>query len=235
MTTRTIYLFIIFGLFVSCNSKTQNTSQQFEDSEDEMEIVNLVFDATVGHDTIWSKQLLIPPVFLPPGGHQTKEDRLEYENYSKSIDSLKLKLDTAKLYVFINDSLISFPENRNRVKSMTEYQPFKLNFPETDTAFRQLLVKLIDSTISKPLDILKLKSIYNYKVDYISNRNNYSNSIIKIGKVTISRPAFSKDLKRACIYSEIICGGECGGGSIIFLRKVNGQWKIEGQRELWVS
>lgn len=231
MKTRILYITLVFGLIVGCNNGTE---QQGFDNSEINEIVNVVFDATVGPDTLWSKHLLIPPVFLPPGGHKSKADKVEFENYSKSIDSLKTKLDTAKLYVFINDSLVKFQENRSRIKSMADSKSFKANF-EIDTTFRPLLIKLVDYSESRPLDISNLKSKYNYQVDYISNKDKYLSSVIKIGRVKMSNPVFNSDLTMACIYSEIFCGGECGGGTIIFLKKVNGKWKIEGQRQLWVS
>jgi len=231
MKTRILYIKFVFGLILGCNNGKEH--QVFDNSEIN-EIVNVVFDATVGSDTLWSNHLLIPPIFLPPGGHQSNADKVEYENYSKSIDSLKTKLDTSQLYVFINDSLVMFQENRSRIKAMTDSRSFKANF-EIDTTFRPLLIKLVDHSESRPLDISKLKSKYNYQFDYISNIDKYPSSIVKIGRVKISNPVFNSELTMACIYSEIFCGGECGGGTIIFLKKVNGQWKIEGQRQLWVS
>lgn len=235
MMTRILNIIFVFGLFTACNNETKRKDMQVYDNSEINEIMSVVFDATVGSDTLWSKHLLIPPVFLPPSGQESKDDRVEYENYLKSIDSLKMKMDTAKLFVFIHDSLIKFPENRSRIKSMTESILFKANFSEIDITFRPLLIKLIDSSASRPLDIAKLKSRYNYQVDYTYKEDKYPISVIKIGRIKISNPVFNSNLTMACIYSEIICSGECGGGSIFFLRKVNGQWKIEGQRELWIS
>lgn len=225
----------MLGLFVACNSGTKTIDNNSPDNSDINEIVNLVFDATVGPDTLWSKHLLIPPVVPPPDRHESEADKTEFENYSKSIDSLRLKLDTAKLYVFLNDSLVKFPEDRIQIVSMKESLSFKTNFFNVDTVFRPLFIKLIDSSSSQPFEISKLKNKINYQVDYISNYHKYPSTIVKIGWVKISNPVFSNDLTMSCIYSEIICGGECGGGFIIFLRKVNGHWKIESQKQLWVS
>lgn len=233
MTIRILNIVFVFGLFVACNNETKRKDLQGDDNLEINEIVNIVFDATVGPDTLWTKHVLIPPAFLLLDGHETETN--EIENYSKSIDNLKLKLDTTELYVFINDSLVKFSENRSRLSSVTELQTFKLNFPEIDTIFRTLLIKLMDSSVSRPLDLSKLKSKYNYQIDYISNKDKYPSSIVKIGSVKMSNLVFNNNLTMACIYSEIVCGGECGGGSILFLRKVNGHWKIEEQKELWVS
>jgi hypothetical protein len=231
MTTRILYIIFVIGLFITCNNRTE---QKGFDNSEINEILNIVFDATVGPDTLWSKNLLIPPVFLPQSGQKSDADKVEFVKYLRSIDNLKMKLDTAKLYVFINDSLVKFPENRIRIKSMTESKYFMGNF-EIDSTFRPLIVKLFNYSESRPLDISKLKSKYNYQIDFISNKDKYPSSIIEIGSVNMTNPVFNSDLTMACIYSEIFCGGECGGGSIIFLKKVNGQWKIEGQRQLWVS
>lgn len=231
MTVRQLYLILFIFLFCSCSEKQSAVDK---DEVEEIEIVNLVFDATVGHDTIWTKHLKVPIPFPLPPGQLSSQDRIEHENYLKEIDSIKARLDTALLYVFLNDSLVKFPERRN-ITTMLKVENYKANFPDIDNAFRPLVLTLTDSTQSRKLEINSVKTKFNYKLDYTSNKEKYASDIVTIGRVTISRVVFNQERSMACVYSEIVCGGECGGGSIIFLKKVTGQWKIVGQRELWVS
>ena len=231
MTVRQLYLILFIPLFWSCSDKPSSVDKE---EVEENEIVNIVFDATVGHDTIWTKHLKVPIPFPLPLGQLYKQDRIDHENYLKEIDSIKARLDTATLYVFLNDSLVKFPEIRN-ITTMLESENYNANFPHIDTAFRPLVLKLTDLTDSKKLDISSVKTKFKYKLDYAKNRDKYTSQIVTIGSITISRVALNQEKDMACTYSEINCGGLCGGGSIIFLKKINGLWKIVGQRELWVS
>ena len=40
---------------------------------------------------------------------------------------------------------------------------------------------------------------------------------------------------QAFVYAGRTCGGDCGSGEYVLLRKVNGKWEIQKERDLWVS
>ncbi len=48
-------------------------------------------------------------------------------------------------------------------------------------------------------------------------------------------PIFSLDNQKAYLELNHHCGGLCGGGTSIFLRKINGKWKIVDKRQTWMS
>lgn len=219
----------MLGFWNSCNNRTNNKYRHASEDSDMYQILSLVFDATVGSDTMWAQNILSPPVVLQ-GGHKSEADTPNQET-----DSFSLKLGNSKLNVFINDSLVRFPESRSRINFLIEPNSFKANCSGVEEMFQPLLTKLIDSPISEPLDISKLKSRYNYHIDLVSNKKKYPSSAIKVGTIKMTSPVFNNGLTIACIYSEIICGGECGNGSVFFLKKVNDHWEIAGRKELWVA
>lgn len=226
------FIFLIIGL-LSSNNLFSQVNEQILNSTNKNEIVNIAFDARVGSDTFWRKELM-PILFRPPGRH-TKKDDIEYKLYEIRNDSIAKVIDSSQLYIFIKDSLIKFPEKNESIQSIINIYAFSVEFPNVDTVFRSLLIKLVDSTDSKPFDISILKNKYQYSIDYNKNEYKYPSTIIAIGRVRISSIAFNNNETMACIYSEINCGSECGGGSILFLKMIDGSWEIVGEKLLWVS
>ncbi|MBP6557969.1 MAG: hypothetical protein KAX93_05825 [Flavobacterium sp.] len=48
-------------------------------------------------------------------------------------------------------------------------------------------------------------------------------------------PIFSLDNQKAYLELNHYCGGLCGSGISIYLRKINGKWKIVDKRQTWMS
>ncbi len=48
-------------------------------------------------------------------------------------------------------------------------------------------------------------------------------------------PIFSLDNQKAYLELNHHCGSLCGGGMSIYLRKINGKWKIVDKRQTWMS
>jgi len=55
------------------------------------------------------------------------------------------------------------------------------------------------------------------------------------GFYSISKPLFSLDYKTVIISYGFHCGGLCGGGSTIILRKINEKWEYKAELQNWVS
>lgn len=55
------------------------------------------------------------------------------------------------------------------------------------------------------------------------------------GSVRFSRAAFTRDRARALVYVDYHCGGRCGTGELILLRRTGGRWAIEERQRVWVS
>jgi hypothetical protein len=55
------------------------------------------------------------------------------------------------------------------------------------------------------------------------------------GFMQVGVPAISDDGNEAFIHYSHACGGLCGTGWLVYLRRVDGKWKIEHQVMLWIS
>ncbi len=237
---RLILLIIITGFLPSCHNSTKKID---EIGEDEKQIITIVFDKIVGPDSLMKKHLL-PIEYLPKGGFQSAQEKSDHLFFLKEIDSIKSKLDTSKLYILINDSLIRYPKGPFPI--LLDFNDFKMNNKEIDTSFYPLVLKLVDSTYSTKLDKSHIKSKYNYQIEYKNKSmkdkclseikcfyNKYS--IFVIGYVNISRATFNKNKTKACIYASFQRGPLNGIGTVFFLEKENKTWIIKGSGYGWIS
>jgi len=55
------------------------------------------------------------------------------------------------------------------------------------------------------------------------------------GWMTLSLPGYSSDRDIALVYVAHYCGSLCGGGAYVYLRRVEGQWKVIISIPTWVS
>jgi hypothetical protein len=55
------------------------------------------------------------------------------------------------------------------------------------------------------------------------------------GILFFSEVGFNDRHDQAFLYAGRTCGGLCGGGEYVLLRKVNGKWEIQKEHDLWVS
>jgi hypothetical protein len=55
------------------------------------------------------------------------------------------------------------------------------------------------------------------------------------GLVTLSNVGFNGDHTQALVYVANVCGGLCGSGEFVVLKKVRGRWVVERTDQLWVS
>lgn len=55
------------------------------------------------------------------------------------------------------------------------------------------------------------------------------------GSVRFSRVAFTRDRARALVYVDFHCGGRCGTGELILLRRTGERWEIVEKKRVWVS
>ncbi|MFC2185704.1 hypothetical protein ACFCT7_00210 [Fulvivirgaceae bacterium LMO-SS25] len=165
-------------------------------------------------------------------------EKFDWVNYFKEVEEFEYKLnnrklDSSRLVIVVSDSLITINRNSLLNSILTE-KGFNENF-EVDPTWRSLAIKLVDSTShSRKFDLSKITEAGRYNIE---NDEDYEKKEIErvIGAVRFSRVAFDDEFNRGCFYYSFVCGGECGEGVIVFIRKVKGKWIIEGIRQLWIS
>jgi hypothetical protein len=55
------------------------------------------------------------------------------------------------------------------------------------------------------------------------------------GLLRLSRVGFNSDGNQAALYVSIHCGGLCGGGYFVIMEKVDSNWKVVQEVQVWVS
>ena len=157
--------------------------------------------------------------------------------YDKKVGA---KQDTVKKYIFFSDSLWNVNLKKNATKRINGELTLKYSYNgEEDTIYYPLVVKLADSVETTEFLLPKIKSKCReyYVFEYDWNREFYPKDIIIKENISFSRVVFNTNKDRACIYVASVCGGECGGGVLYFLKKVDNKWIIETDKVdlLWVS
>jgi len=56
-----------------------------------------------------------------------------------------------------------------------------------------------------------------------------------LGYFVVSHVGLNLNKTEALLYVDHFCGGLCGGGSYVLMRKVKGAWHVVDRRETWVS
>jgi hypothetical protein len=55
------------------------------------------------------------------------------------------------------------------------------------------------------------------------------------GILSFSNVGFNQQYNQALVYVAHSCGGLCGEGDFVLLRKVNGKWEILNEQNMWIS
>lgn len=225
---------LLIAILVLSNYSCKTSVDINKLDQDSQEIYNLSLDNTTGSDTIVRYHLRIPPT--PSQLYGEKVGKLETVKYQKRRDSLKLMLDTIKLFVVVDhkiDTLYS-SDVHNIIETITSNKnnlDYKMN---GDTSFNETLRELCTNKLSfDTIDVTKLKTQFNYEI--YSDRVFPNDKYRQIGTVRFSKVAFSNNKNRAAVYTSFMCGRLCGAGQILFFEKVNGNWKYIRTWEMWVS
>jgi hypothetical protein len=224
-TPRTIVLLML--ILFSCRGK-QNLRDYYTVREDS--VIYQLVDSLIGPDSTWRKFLLIRPPLFPEGYSQ-----LELKTHR---DSLLQRWDTAQLYMAFDDTMILFSRSYHSEHLKHTRAYFRNNLENIDTSYFPLFDKLVSDTLmmERRIDIKSFRSKYNYRIiqsDSIEAIRKRGFRIVELHK--ISRIIFNSNYDKACFYEESTCGGECGGGYLIFIENRNRVWYIIERKLLWVS
>ena len=121
------------------------------------------------------------------------------------------------------------------------------NFPGLKTAHSQVYRAFLDAnlhpssfhrsfTLPVPYEIVassEMHSIFGTSGDVWGRYyEKYPNST---GLLRLSRVGFNSDGNQAAFYISNYCGGLCGGGYFVIMEKVNSNWKVVQEVQVWVS
>ena len=196
---------IIIIAFCSCQNKKEKTNIASE----EIKNINEIVEAIIIQDSL--------------------------NVYSKSEDSTFFCTELRKLKIHIppkkkNNDFILIPSDG---KYITSFIPFKIK-GYTFFSSKDSLYLLEQNSNPEKLAIEKklINKLNNTTIEKIKiRRKNKQRS--RFYEMTI--PVFSVDRQSAYVELDYHCGGLCGDGQVIFLKKINGKWKIIVQWQSWIS
>lgn len=64
---------------------------------------------------------------------------------------------------------------------------------------------------------------------------NSSESLRRLGYLTLSGVGFNPSRTQALFYVEHMCGGLCGGGWYVLMERVGGGWEVRDKHYTWIS
>ncbi|WP_148303865.1 hypothetical protein [Prolixibacter bellariivorans] len=193
------------------------------DPDVEHEIINAVFLDIIGKEPLG----LFPPP-PPPVPGATKRDSANHKKYLKQFAKRKEEFISRRKFVFMNDSLINFKNNRSAERLRKGLQE--------DSEFGSLVTSLISvDRDEKALNLSLIKNRGAYEFEYISNKDKVKGEFETIAQIHISRMAINDRADKACFYMSYYCGRLCGFGIIVYVSKIDDTWKIVKEDELWVS
>jgi hypothetical protein len=208
---------LILLLFTACKKHQPHPFNKAYIKSDEGEITTLAFNYTMPADSVFKSTL---PQYTFP----TTE--------TEKIQTLKNELDTAKLYVFIADTLVRLPADylKHQIKNQaTAADPVK-----------QLVLEswAPEIRISEEPGLFQLKNLaytYNYVYTMRGKRNRLPKDIISAGVFRMSAIFFNAGKTRAFIYIERRGGTIVAQAFDMFLEKKKGKWFVVLSNRAWVS
>jgi len=228
----TTFILLII-LFSSCEKRV--TELDFE-----KKVMTEIFSNLIDSTCIDKRLMLnFPPIYgksiYDKGGQYigvdstkaTKEEKLKLLEWKQN--ELKIKNDTSKI-ILAFDSKIK-PSTENNLK-----EDFEKHFVGS---------KLIELNKEKNIDYtldynkielnnkFKLKDISEFPKSFKIWETKYN--FIFSGVVYFSKILFDKDKKYGILDGGFVCGGLCGKGYRIYIKKVNGKWTIDKVDMTWIS
>lgn len=148
---------------------------------------------------------------------------------SKKIDSITFtkKLNYLKNKIIFNDSLkgtLYLDEIYSGYERDIKFLDFQEGFKEEEVLLQIRKNNYIPIKAFKT-EFVKLKKISNKKVDTLNT--------FEVGELSLSKFLLNKDKSKGILYFAFICGGDCGEGSIILIKKTNNKWYVEKKQTLW--
>jgi hypothetical protein len=202
----TLLLIVIFVLLVNCKPKSKENELYASNIKD----INEIVETIIIQDSL----------------HVSKNEK---ESKMFCVDLVKLNISIPEKR---KDGIITIPSPFNNV-SLKNLIDRKINdeiffsekdsltlieqnsYPQTIRISNDIISKINSTTREKELQKRKIGEIYSF----------YEMKI----------PIFSLDKNKAYVELGYYCGGLCGSGKAIYLKKIKGKWKIIDTWRTWVS
>jgi hypothetical protein len=220
---KTTFIVIILILLISCEKK-------ITEIEYEKNVLTEIFPKIVDSICVDSRKMIPPPkygietwekgqIIKVDTSKVTEKERIEYQNWKK--EQNRIEKDTSKIIIGFDPFLLKFGEERNYEKVNlynSKYSNFRFDYSKIQLNRK---FKIKDITEFPKAEKLLL---YEQKYDFVFS-----------GFLEISRIKFDKNRKSGVLEASFSYCGKCGRGYRIFIKEINGEWKIEKLEDTWIS
>ncbi|MNR95519.1 hypothetical protein D3C72_266510 [compost metagenome] len=212
-------LFLIIWIS-SCDNKTSELD--FE-KKVMLEIYPSIIDSIcVSKEISFSSSL---STFNKNGKLQAFESKIKLrENYNQTL--AKIKEDTSRIFVTVDPIIVSI--NQDDKKELSKHFKKAILSKGNRTDSTRYLIDTMGFGSIKYLKV-KFTSKKNYRLEGLENRYRIN------GIVSFSRIQFDNEKKYGVLTTSVICGGLCGQGYRIFIKKAHGKWIIDKFKETWIA
>jgi hypothetical protein len=232
MKTKAAYILLII-LFVSCQKK-------ITDLEFEKNVMTEILPSLIDSTCIDTRIYMNPPppygeMIFDSTGHyagidstkatkEEKQELLEWKNNSE-----KVKRDTSKIIVAFD------PKIKNNNEDVKE--AFEKHFKGAKIFNSKEEVKteyILDLKNIKLKNKFQLRNISEFPKDKDLLWQTKYNFVFS-GVAFFSRIQFDKEKKFGILDGGFICGGRCGKGFRIYIKRINNKWIIDEVEGTWIS
>ena len=149
----------------------------------------------------------------------TEEERIAYQNWKN--EQNRIEKDTSKIIIGFDPFLLKFGEEK-KFENVNLYNSKYSNF-RFDYSKIKLNRKFKIKDITEFPKVEKLL-LYEQKYNFVFS-----------GFLEVSRIKFDKNKKSGVLEASFSFCGKCGRGYKIFIKELNGKWKIEKLEDTWIS
>lgn len=233
MRIKRIYTLLMIVLFVSCQKKI--THLEFEKN-----VMTEILPSLIDSTCIDTRIYMNPPppygkMIFDSTGHYvgvdstkaTKKEKQELIEWKNNRE--KVKRDTSKIIIAFDPKI---KKNNQDVKEAFEKhfkgaKIFNLN-EEVETEY------ILDLKNIKLKNKFQLRDISEFPKDKDLLWQTKYNFVFS-GVVFFSRIQFDKEKKFGILDGGFICGGRCGQGFRIYIKRINNKWIIDEVEGTWIA
>ena len=220
---KTTFFLLSLVLLISCEKK-------ITEIEYEKKVLTEIFPKIVDSICVDSRKMNPPPKFgietwnkgsliKVDTSKATKKERTEYQNWKNQ--QKRIDKDTSKIIIGFDPFLLKYEQKRNYDNVNlynSKYSNFRFDYSKIHLN-KKFKIKDI-SEFPKADKILLYEQKYNF---------------VFSGFLEISRIKFNKNKKSGVLEASFSYCGKCGSGYRIYVKEINGKWKIEKLEDTWIS
>ena len=218
---KTIFFLTSLILLISCEKKTTEIDY-------EKKVITELFPKIVDSICFDSRKMNPPPKFgietwskgnliKVDTSQVTKKEKIKYQNWKN--EQKRIDNDTSKIIIGFDPFLLKYGQKTNYDNLYnSKYSNFKFDYSKIHLN-KNFKIKDI-SEFPKADKILLYEQKYNF---------------IFSGFLEISRIKFDKNKKSGVLEASFSYCGKCGRGYRIYVKEINGLWKIEKIEDTWIS